>query len=47
MSSDQPERTHHSDTPAGAIVASWVIVAIPLLYGLIQTLKNALKLFTG
>jgi hypothetical protein len=29
------------------IIVSWLIVATPLAYGFIQTLKNALHIFTG
>jgi hypothetical protein len=34
-----------SHTPR--IIVSWAIVAVPLAYGFIQTLKNALHIFTG
>jgi hypothetical protein len=36
-----------SSTPIGLIVFAWVLVAIPLLYGLYQTVKTAITLFTG
>jgi hypothetical protein len=29
------------------IAASWALVAIPLAYGIIQTINKALPLFTG
>jgi hypothetical protein len=34
-------------TPIALIVFAWVLVGIPLLYGLYQTVKTALTLFTG
>jgi hypothetical protein len=42
--SDTRPETH---TPVGLIVVAWVLVAIPLLYGLYQTVKTATSLFTG
>jgi hypothetical protein len=39
-----PEQTH---TPVGLIVLAWTLVGIPLLYGLIQTIRAASTLFTG
>jgi hypothetical protein len=42
----EPQHTSGvSHTPR--IIAAWVIVAIPLIYGFSQTLKNAIHLFTG
>jgi hypothetical protein len=41
-------RTNSSTTDAGntpKLIAAWLFVAIPLLFGLYDTLKNALKLF--
>lgn len=29
------------------IAASWVLVAIPLVYGLVETIRKAATLFTG
>ncbi|GGO86079.1 hypothetical protein GCM10011584_07570 [Nocardioides phosphati] len=29
------------------VIVSWAIVGIPLAYGFVQTLKNALHIFTG
>jgi hypothetical protein len=29
----------------GRLVAMWVVVGIPLLWGVMKTLQNALKLF--
>jgi hypothetical protein len=34
-------------TPAGLIAFAWTLVGVPLAYGLFQTVKTALKLFTG
>ena len=39
-----PEQTR---TPVGLIVLAWALVGIPLLYGLIQTIRAASTLFTG
>jgi len=39
-----PERSH---TPVGLIVLAWALVGIPLLYGLVQTIRAASSLFTG
>ena len=39
-----PQQDH---TPVGLIVLAWALVAIPLLYGLIQTIRAASTLFTG
>jgi hypothetical protein len=41
---DQSPTTH---TPAGLIAFAWTLVGVPLAYGLFQTVKTALKLFTG
>jgi hypothetical protein len=43
MSAPQ-EPTH---TPAGLITFAWTLVGVPLLYGLYQTVKTAVSLFTG
>jgi hypothetical protein len=34
-------------TPAGLIAFSWALVGVPLVYGLYQTVKTAVTLFTG
>ena len=34
-------------TPAALIAFAWTLVGVPLAYGLFQTVKTALKLFTG
>ena len=41
---DESTTTH---TPAGLIAFAWTLVGVPLAYGLFQTVKTALKLFTG
>ena len=42
--SDDRGTTH---TPAGLIGFAWALVGIPLVYGLYQTVKTAITLFTG
>lgn len=37
----------HAGSQTAAIVVSWALVLVPLLYGLEQTLTKAAKLFTG
>jgi hypothetical protein len=44
MSSPDQTPTH---TPALLIAFAWAVVAVPLLYGLYQTVKTASSLFTG
>ncbi|MFW3172629.1 MFS transporter small subunit [Geodermatophilus sp. CPCC 206100] len=34
-------------TPAALIAFAWTLVGVPLAYGLYQTVKTALTLFTG
>ena len=41
---DQTPTTH---TPGGLIAFARTLVGVPLAYGLFQTVKTALKLFTG
>jgi hypothetical protein len=36
-----------TSTPAALIVFAWALVALPLIYGLYQTVKTASTLFTG
>lgn len=43
-SSGERTTTH---TPTGLIAFAWTLVGIPLAYGLFQTVKTALTLFTG
>jgi hypothetical protein len=38
------QQTH---TPVGLIAFAWTLVGVPLAYGLYQTVKTALTLFTG
>ena len=44
MSNDASRPTH---TPAGLLGLAWALVGIPLVYGLWQTVKTAVTLFTG
>ena len=46
MSSSATDRqpTH---TPGGLVAFAWTLVSVPLVYGLYQTVKTAIKLFTG
>jgi len=37
----------HTHTPAGLIAFAWTLVGVPLAYGLYQTVKTAITLFTG
>ena len=41
------DRGHVTHTPAGLVGFAWTLVGIPLVYGLYQTIKTAIKLFTG
>ncbi|MGY1726121.1 hypothetical protein ACI79J_04030 [Geodermatophilus sp. SYSU D01062] len=43
-SSDGQQPVH---TPTGLIAFAWTLVGVPLAYGLYQTVKTALTLFTG
>lgn len=36
-----------TQTQVGRVAFSWIVVAVPLLYGIVQTLIEAAKLFTG
>ncbi|HEY4604021.1 MAG TPA: hypothetical protein VIH08_06770 [Blastococcus sp.] len=40
----EPQQT---TTPAGLIAVAWALVGVPLAYGLFQTIKTAITLFTG
>ncbi|MGZ4620546.1 MAG: MFS transporter small subunit [Blastococcus sp.] len=44
MSHDPSQPTH---TPAGLLGLAWALVGIPLVYGLWQTVRTAVTLFTG
>jgi hypothetical protein len=39
--------THARQTPAALIVAAWLFVGIPLLWGVSQTFIKSLDLFRG
>lgn len=43
-SQDGQRPTH---TPTGLIAFAWALVGVPLAYGLYQTVKTAIDLFTG
>jgi len=45
MTSTTPQQPTH--TPLALIVFAWVLVGLPLIYGLYQTVKTASTLFTG
>lgn len=34
-------------TQVGRLALSWIVVSVPLLYGIVQTLIRAAQLFTG
>jgi hypothetical protein len=36
-----------STTPIGLVVFAWALVGLPLVYGLVQTIRTASALFTG
>ncbi|MGY1771372.1 MFS transporter small subunit [Blastococcus sp. SYSU D00813] len=44
QSQDGQRPTH---TPTGLIAFAWTLVGIPLAYGLYQTVKTAIELFTN
>ena len=44
MSHDSSRPTH---IPAALLGLAWALVGIPLVYGLWQTVKTAVTLFTG
>jgi hypothetical protein len=41
----EPQQTTH--TPVGLVALAWTLVGVPLLYGLVQTIKTAITLLTG
>ncbi len=47
MSSSTSHDQQSGHTPAGLIAFAWTLVGVPLAYGLFQTVKTALNLFTG
>ncbi|CAG7573178.1 hypothetical protein FB554_1325 [Barrientosiimonas humi] len=44
---DELEVPGGSDSSMALVVAAWVVVAIPLLYGVWQAILKALQLFGG
>jgi hypothetical protein len=42
---DTPQGSTH--TPTGLIAFAWALVGLPLVYGLVQTIRTASTLFTG
>ncbi|TWH74576.1 hypothetical protein JD78_03120 [Modestobacter roseus] len=36
-----------STTPTGLVAFAWALVGLPLVYGLVQTIRTASTLFTG
>jgi hypothetical protein len=42
-----PANRSTSTTSAVLLVFAWLLVGVPLLYGLYQTIKTASTLFTG
>ena len=45
VSSQNGQQPTH--TPTGLIAFAWTLVGVPLAYGLYQTVKTAIDLFTG
>lgn len=39
--------SQESPTPTGLVAFAWALVGVPLLYGLVQTIRTASALFTG
>ena len=46
-SSSSPNGQRPTHTPAALIAFAWILVGIPLLYGLYQTVTRAAALFPG
>ncbi len=46
-SSHSPDGRRPTHTPIALIVFAWILVTIPLLYGLYNTVRAAIPLFTG
>ena len=46
-STDDHTSAPTTHTPTGLIAFAWTLVGVPLAYGLFQTVKTALNLFTG
>jgi hypothetical protein len=47
MSSAAHSDEQQTHTPAALIALAWTLVGVPLAYGLFQTVKTAMSLFTG
>jgi hypothetical protein len=45
MSSPDTNPTPSKRTPVIQLILAWAFVGIPLLWGVLQTLRNAMKLF--
>ncbi|GAA4727750.1 MULTISPECIES: MFS transporter small subunit [Modestobacter] len=39
--------SEQSSTPTGLVAFAWALVGLPLVYGLVQTIRTASTLFTG
>ncbi|MCZ2838231.1 MFS transporter small subunit [Modestobacter sp. VKM Ac-2985] len=39
--------SEQSSTPTGLVAFAWALVGLPLVYGLVQTIRTASALFTG
>jgi hypothetical protein len=42
-----PSTTNHRRTPAAAVAIAWAVVAVPSLWGVAQTVRTSLRLFTA
>ena len=47
QSPDTADPSTATNTNPGLLAASWLVVGVPLVYGIYQTLLKASKLFTG
>ncbi|WP_353247582.1 hypothetical protein [Salinisphaera sp. T31B1] len=47
MNTDSTAAAEHSTTPTWQVAALWIMVTVPALWGFIETLVKALRLFTG
>lgn len=47
QSPDTADTSTATNTNPGLLAASWLVVGVPLVYGIYQTLLKASKLFTG
>jgi hypothetical protein len=41
------ETVARATTPTGVVALAWLVVGVPLAYGLYETILKASKLFTG